>query len=89
MIKLDQIQNIIDISKLLQKELLQYNKALEKWNNQYDLAQKAVNIEKLSHRLHCACVRWWIADAEITRYWEKVRHNWRNETLVLFETPWQ
>lgn len=88
MIKIEQIDNIINIAKLLRKEKMQYDKARDKWNNQYDLFHKALSIEKVSHKLHCACVNWWIADYEEQRYWEKIRINSWNEVLVNFEKPY-
>ena len=88
MIKLDQIQSIIDIAKLLKQERTQYDKARDKWNNQYDLFQKALSLEILSHKLHCICVNAWIANYEEERYWGKVRNNGRNEVLVMFDKPY-
>ncbi len=88
MIKPEQIQSIIDISKLLKQERAQYDKAVDKGNNQYDIFQKVLNIERLSHKLHCICVNAWIANYEEERYWEKKRVNARNEVLVMFDKPY-
>lgn len=87
MIKIEKIDNIINICKLLKKEKVQYDKAVINKKNQYDLAQKALYIDKISHKLHCACVEWWVASFDEWRYGDKIRNNWRNEITVFYEKP--
>lgn len=86
MIKIEQIESIINTAKLLKKERELYDKWKAK-KNQYDLSAHALYIDKLSHKLHCVCVEWWIACFEEYRYGEKKCHNWRAETMINYETP--
>lgn len=94
MFNLEKIEEIIKCAKIIKQEIISHKKASDRWIDkdhrkwsQPDLAQKWVHIHKLRHELHCLCVEFWIASYEEDLYWDKIQHNWRNETLVNYRKP--